>query len=1201
MAEFGKANGKHGGDGGDGGNVSIEFDNNFSYTQVSGQNQFGGFSIQSLGGDGGKGGRAGGDTGDSSAGDGGHGGDGGDIYLRSTGGSLTFNIGSEYVSAIIATSAGGAGGDGGSGGGGGDITIDLSFYDSGLVTTRYQAQGVFAQSLGGTGGSGGDGSGGLGSGSGGGGALAGVGGAVSINLSSGNIETQGDESNAIVAQSIGGFAGDAGDGSGFIAYGADSQSGGGGGAVDVSLGVGFAILTQGDSSAGIIAQSIGGGGGRGGAASGLSSLGGTGSSGGDGGTVNVFTHTSTSITTLGEFSFAIEAQSIGGSGGSAGASKGLVSMGGTAGSGGDGGGVTVDNSATLSTAGDYADALMAQSIGGGGGSGGTAFSGMGTLGEAAVGGGGSGGGNGGDVTVDSSGTIATNLNDSIGIFAQSVGGGGGRAGAVSRSLNGVLGQDLNIGKGLGFSLPAGDGGNGGDVTIELQDGGGITAYGDSAVGIFAQSIGGGGGSAHIVGLEDKAFSFAGGGGDDGNGGDILITLDSAVTAYGEGATAVFAQSNSGTDDTGTLGVNSGDVTVNVNNAVTATGTDGRGLLLQSDGYYDTGQILVLIDVDGSVTTGIDGGDAIGLADGLNNRIANSGTIAKAEDDTSTNYALRTVHGELTMQNYGVFLGSVLLSETDETEIAAATNEFINFEGGQLGLGKEFNLGLASSYLTNDGTMTSGTFGEIGATSFTGMLNQSDIGTYWAEFNFEGEADLITVVSGGSATLAGMVLPNPVETVPEQYESSGVLIFESPTDTSTYDLTVADTATVDYSLYFVHGSSIDQVILGYYVDYFGQDVALTASETGLKSENFYKVADYVSELASRRNEEHASGGSDYAFVQDFILPLLKVSTLEELANVYSHLTASDMHRVSEAHVQSAKQFAGHLMSCPDLSNTAQYAFREEGSCTWGQISLAARSAEQHGNSLAYDEETWRLTTGAQNEIADDWFLGGAFSFERSNIDTSISSISADRFHLGGVLKHEVGQTTYAASLSAGYSENEITRDVLSDFGAVSGSFQTENYWAAAHGRISHLFKSADGHYFEPFADAGIRWINGHNTTFGGALPVDLEVQLSDIVQYSANIGFSMGQEIKTENGIFDIGVDIGVLSMFGNDLTSSAGFAEDPGASIALSSKNEDFKFEVGGHVSAQLGDLTAVKLNVGAEIGEHSKGFAGSLRLSRQF
>ncbi len=160
------------------------------------------------------------------------------------------------------------------------------------------------------------------------------------------------------------------------------------------------------------------------------------------------------MTTYGADAHGVLIQSIGGGGGSGGAAAAravdispdrripaisvAVATGGSGGSGNTGGTVGLDNSGLITTAGDGAIGVMAQSIGGGGGtagdataaaySGGKNEGGLSVSIDVAVGGAGGTGGTGGGVTLTNSGLIATLGQDAYGVFAQSIGGGGGTGG-----------------------------------------------------------------------------------------------------------------------------------------------------------------------------------------------------------------------------------------------------------------------------------------------------------------------------------------------------------------------------------------------------------------------------------------------------------------------------------------------------------------------------------------------------------------------------------------------------------------------------------------------------------------------------------------------------------------------------------------------------------------------------------------------------
>ncbi|TPJ50836.1 hypothetical protein FJ471_29675, partial [Mesorhizobium sp. B2-7-1] len=350
-------------------NDTLGFDKSYS----SSQDGKAAVEIVSIGGDGGNGGDS---YGNQKARQGGAAGQGGDITLNSAATITTDAVGADGIFVMSKGGQGGAGGNGyilSEGGAGGPPTKGgtVIVTNSGQITTNQdKSVGIFAQSIGGGGGSGGDSFGIVGQP--GSASAGGNGGTVTVT-NTGVIETKGARSYGIWAQSLGGSGGNAGDSGGIVALGNKLGSGGGtGDTVTVNNNGGGNITTYGVGAFGILAQSIGGGGGDAGGAGGLVAIGGDAGSGGDGKTVivtnhgNVTTHggTDTSVTDLGPTikdvgADAIVAQSIGGGGGNGSGSGGLVAIGGEGDAGGMGGSVTVTNDGTLITTGPKARGIYA--------------------------------------------------------------------------------------------------------------------------------------------------------------------------------------------------------------------------------------------------------------------------------------------------------------------------------------------------------------------------------------------------------------------------------------------------------------------------------------------------------------------------------------------------------------------------------------------------------------------------------------------------------------------------------------------------------------------------------------------------------------------------------------------------------------------------------------------------------------------------
>ncbi len=563
--------------------------------------------VQAIGGRGGKGGDANGVIfNQTRAGHGGFGGRGDDvafiggeqpIRIEATGGSgvRIESIGGDGgnggdASAIVNNAFGG---DGGHGGFGGRVLLELNTE----MTIKGEAPAIIARSLGGAGGDGGTGTTGIGNGNGGSVSGAGNAGTVEVALS-GTVETNESGSYGLIAQSIGGFSGDAGAAGGFVAYGANGESAGEGSQVTVTLEEGTRLVTHGaEESGGVLAQSIGGGGGLGSRSGGFVSLGGSGSAGGNGFHVTL-SSLGEIVSTKGTDSPALHASSIGGGGGDAGRNRGVVSIGGDGAEGGNGNMVTVTNEASLTTLGSQSDGLVAQSIGGGGGSAHT------TSGVVSIGGDGKKGGHGGRVTVTNTGAVSTAGDFADAVYLQSLGGGGGDGSNVVA---------VGLGVAVGYGGQGGPGGTGDSVTY--SDGGAdtytLSTAGDHARGLYAQSLGGGGGDGgnaftiNAAGFFNIALGASGSGSRAGDAGAVSVSSGADISTEGlmSGAVAAMSQGGGGGNagsavaangtgifnfaltqgGSGAAGGSASDVTVEARGDLTTAGLLSDGVFAQSLG------------------------------------------------------------------------------------------------------------------------------------------------------------------------------------------------------------------------------------------------------------------------------------------------------------------------------------------------------------------------------------------------------------------------------------------------------------------------------------------------------------------------------------------------------------------------------------------------------------------------------------------
>jgi uncharacterized protein YhjY with autotransporter beta-barrel domain len=697
-----KITGRKGGAAGAGGEIDANVAGN-----INGYAGGSGIVALSQGGDGGMGGDASGSIIALATGsDGGDAGKGGAVNVTVTGGTVTaqgpdkaatgpqqtFDSATDTTQtvpldtsvtagAILAISQGGVGGDAGTvdgtathggngaqGGQGGIVTVKLGGSSLGALnnnavisTTGYNTFGVMALSAGGNGGD---------STSGGGvyfrkGGKGGTGGAgVTANVMVGNdtstpyakVITAGDDSDALVALSVGGGGGYGGDlnqdsgGGVFSVYiGGEGGNGGNGGPAYVGNGYydnppptdgsqaafhpGDVIITTGTYSRGLVAQSVGGGGGRGGDVTNASlgssvTIGGTGGTGATGGLAQTVNYGL--ISTSGQHSAGMFSQSVGGGGGSGGGALSTtvgaqisvaVAVGGNGGVGGSAGEADAYNIGQVQTLGGNAHGIFAQSVGGGGGFGGTAAAQNYNTSipdepsislTTSIGGRGGVGGDGGAINVVNAGLLQTQGQDAYGVFAQSVGGGGGAGGDASATSMAYQQAKLTVATAIGGS--GSGGGIGGNVKV--VNSGLISTAADEGIGIFAQSVGGGGGAGG-VGTTDQGGLYQGGdystqlsvaiggqGGKAAKGGNVLVTNYISADPNDPGHYADFNML-SNRDLTGAGGIlTQGDMAAGIF-AQSVGGGGGNGG--DATGKGSNGQLNLNVAIGGGGGAGGDGG------------------------------------------------------------------------------------------------------------------------------------------------------------------------------------------------------------------------------------------------------------------------------------------------------------------------------------------------------------------------------------------------------------------------------------------------------------------------------------------------------------------------------------------------------------------------------------------------------------------
>jgi len=999
----------------------------------------------------------------------------------------------------------------------------------------------------------------------------GSGGYINVN-NTGDLATVGKMSDAIIAQSVGGGGGKGGAAStatsanysGSLAIGGSAGGGGNGGEPTVTNS--GAVYTMGPLSAGIVAQSIGGGGGIGGAsvttantASGVSdepggggnsvslavSLGGNGGSGGisEAAVVN----NAGQIETRGHDAIGIIAQSIAGGGGivktlatdlddAGGSAKASSSkdyslpfkFGGSNGAAGNSGAAHVTTSAAITTSGDNSYGVLAQSIAGGGGlalggkpDGGTAadFFGSGSKTGSVT-----GSGNPNDdgvVNVNVSNAITTSGQGAMGVVAQSIGGGGGLAGDTGWS------QQF-----IGMSGASQLHGNGGAVDVTVADGGAIQTQGNNTPAIWAQSVGGGGGR-----ITNKNGAFIGTAGGSGQGGAVNVQVDGSVLATGNSSIGIFAQSNGDGSSNAPI-----SVTVNSGGKV-QVGTPSAPV---DNGAGASASSVIYIDHGG---TG---------ASGVVNTVTNNGWVYGYTGPANAIAVYSTGGVTHVFNNAGATMGGDIL----------LTNN-----GG-------------SGCFSNSGTFNSGnavTVGPCGVSNAgTIDIQGAKTGTTTVSSNYSGDGKIVfdadyahassdRLLVNGTANVAGTV----------EVRASTLRKQTLPLMTATGGLTV------DPLLAATH----DKLLFATRLDHDATTLYATPEA------HFSEQASHLG-TNSRAVADHLQARFDRGdAMDDAYNALANVQSASGYETALKSLSGRALGSIGAFRFQGSRDFVSNLeQGCDADANQAD--------CTWGRVQASSARQSETADAAGYKAETQTIEAGMQHELHDGLTLGGAIGYEHNQFrDTDgMGSVRGDGI-IGGIgLRYDRGPLTLSGVIEGGYGSYDSTRTVAVGDRADQARAKPDVLSGGVHLQASYTQNFGDS-YLKPFAELRGIQVRGDAYTEHGSSPFNLAVQSQSQFSAGGGLGVEWGTTHALANGT-SLGVYINgaVEAGDGNDWTTRAHFVDETADnSFALHTNVPDTYGRFGLGMTLLTRKNVNLSVNYSTEVGSGFHANAGIARLAWHF
>jgi hypothetical protein len=911
--------------------------------------------------------------------------------------------------------------------------------------------------------------------------------------------SSGDWAHGIVAQSIGGGGGKGGTafssakGADWAEYnnsinsavGGTGGNGGNGGTVNINLQDNGAVQTVGYGATAIVAQSIGGGGGM--AGDGSDALGGelsvgltttrSGGATGNGGVVNINADGATGslITTGGTFADGINAQSIGGGGGIVGAGSSIwgspdgnpvshttqVGMVFSAGSGarnlGTGGAVSVNalnNPLMVNVAGFGAYGILAQSIGGGGGNVIANQAGAGTptmlLGNQAAAPGILSVGGPVYVGLSSGSVINASGTAGIGVVAQSIGGGGGII-RVNDGYNTL--PTLTTGSNSAFTQQVAPGVASGG-TVQVNTAAQISANGPGGIGIFAQSVSGGGGL-----ILDGSTYYAGsptpcptgqlcGGFPQASTNALTVNVQEggSVSATGQNGIGIFAQAANFEEVlSGTPLITIGTQLNGPGSAAVVTGGSGSGAGIWVDipGPFPSVEVdlgVVSVGPNGIVTTSA----------------GSNGTAIKVTGGGSL--VVQNVGGQITGSldlNYGGQINHIVSGITE------ARGSFENSGTWTPGA-------LASAFILNKGSIQYDN--PAMSTQVHGPFIQTSTGRLSPMIDsLNGHASLFQV--DDTAVVDGLIVPNAVSLLQGE-----VTVLTSAALTST--------AQAKDSLVFDWDARTSGNTITLKPASFTPNIgALNGSQSSL--------ANYYSRGWNNIDRDLATTFAGLSHIDD-------VGTYK---NTLNNLSSKGTQAQSMAVIESAGTILGSGMSCPIfVGDSVQLG---EDNCVWGQINGRWTDQSTTSDIQGYHVSGTTYRIGAQHQVAPNWFVGGSLAAGQTYARAKGGSSGDGDVYDGSVtVKHLMGPWYFAGSLAMATGSFNNNRQVNVFGGSTSLGSDSNIFLAGGRFRAGYEFDRGDW-YVRPYGDVDVVYTHAPGFKEGGSSPYALNVRSAD----QTNVAFS----------------------------------------------------------------------------------------------
>jgi uncharacterized protein with beta-barrel porin domain len=302
----------------------------------------------------------------------------------------------------------------------------------------------------------------------------------------------------------------------------------------------------------------------------------------------------------------------------------------------------------------------------------------------------------------------------------------------------------------------------------------------------------------------------------------------------------------------------------------------------------------------------------------------------------------------------------------------------------------------------------------------------------------------------------------------------------------------------------------------------------------------------------------------------------------------------------ATIQGSQQFVNSLMSCPQANNEG--LIHSEGQCYYAQLRGRNSEWDRTSSNIGGSEDAGGVTAGMQSFVAHNWLLGGALSYEHSEIDTNnLASSDGDRFSGGLVMKGLYGDTTLAGAIFGGGGWFDTTRIVTP---VVTATSESEVSFGGAGVRLTHVFDQG-GWYAKPIFDAGATYLSYGDINETGAGVANLIIDGENEWVFNVGAALEVGGVVQIQNSLFARPyVRAGVMALSESEFSFTSSFAGAPAGvgPFTVTTSYDDVLADIGVGVDVYATESGfSVNLGYDGKFGDTTETHAGSAKLRVAF